>query len=435
MKRRYKNYFPTINSLVAYYDPYSFFIFLNKVATKDLPDIIANPMTPGNLEHIKTLIHETRHFSDHIGTLWGQKYLNSYLKAINARVSVKLEDFPSIIAYCNSLNQMFYTEYYTEEYNRIEVKNLADRWQWSPTCGLRFNAKGELNSEAPIPFIQFGTQDKRPLIRVPLSITSLLETNATNQEVKIQMGYLLTIPEGPQLVELKLTEKQTLFKLIYNQDLALYNVAVHLTSNLLDIKDVPTAFDISSKVATLTLNLPNEMVRGMLVPKEFEIWGDKTNFMLQNNEYGFIFHLLLFNYRQEFQKDQAFSIDQLLECSGLPKYEEIEKEVLNQMGQIAQEAKGYENLSDLFGMKMDQGRIILQKAGLCFEKENLFKILTDENISTPIICNDTDLPIHIYKKDEVHKMRPISKLTMSEWYNLSGYLQHSLNEFYQIRGV
>lgn len=435
MAKQIDNYFPTVNSTVAYYDPYNFSIYLNKVERANLGYIMKSPLDPKNIEHIKTLTHEARHFADHAGTLWGQRYLLSYLKAMNARIQSKLENFPFIVEYCNQVNQMFYVNYYTEEYNYFPIDRMEKRWRWSSTTGLRFASNGTQNEEAPIPFIHFAAWDHTPLIRVPLSITSLLETNAMNEEFKLQMAYIHSLENGEQAVQLKFFEQESLINLIYNQDMAVYNVAVHLTSNVLGISDIALAFDISSQVATLALNLPDKFVKALPIAKSFEIAGKRNTYMLENNEYGFIFYLLLMNYQEEFKKTRQFSIDTLLNCSKLPSSNEITEVVLAEMKSIRDSALLEEDLSDLFSQKLDQGVVIFKERGLCSEKKPLFAVLTDNNIVPHIFCNDMDIPPREFHPSELKKMRPIKSLTLADWHNLSDFLGDMLLDFYNVRGV
>jgi hypothetical protein len=134
--------FPTLNRTVASYDPATFYIYLEDISEADLVKIRASPFNATNIEHIKTLFHEIRHSVDHIATLWGQKAILQYLKAINIRLQGEVADFKTIIEYKNQENQLFYANYYTEEYNYFPVNRIDKRWQWRATTGLNLMHMG-----------------------------------------------------------------------------------------------------------------------------------------------------------------------------------------------------------------------------------------------------------------------------------------------------
>lgn len=427
--------FPTLNRTVASYDHSNFYIYLEDISEADLLTIRAAPFTSKNIEHIKTLFHEIRHSVDHLATLWGQKNILLYLKAINTRLNNTLEEFPTIVKYKQQINQLFYSEYYTEEYNYIPVKTMDQRWQWAPTCGIKFDAHGSPDPTQPIPLIQFLSYNNVPLMRTPLSVASLLETNSVAQEVQWHLNYLTQLSETERLYHIKFYERDTLFKLLYNQDLAVYNVAVHLASNLLNISDLIEAFRISSTVATLALNLPDTHVKTLPIKDDkFKAWGERCQFMLDNNEYGFIYFVLLDNYREVYKGSRKFSIEELLQASDLPKEDELLQLILREFEKLRDEAIKQPNLSTMFVSQMEKGKAMLTMLGPCFDKCSIAEAILHR---TPtLICNDTNINMKTIRDQELYAMKPIqNNLTLSEWYNISSAINNKLNQLYEVRGV
>jgi hypothetical protein len=115
MRNKIMDLFPNVDTAIAFYDPSNFFITLNRVSEAHLAAIRADPTGAGSIEHLKTIQHEARHFADHFCTLWGQRNLLKYLRAINARVDKRTESFPDVIDYCIESSQVFYAGYYTEQ--------------------------------------------------------------------------------------------------------------------------------------------------------------------------------------------------------------------------------------------------------------------------------------------------------------------------------
>lgn len=428
--------FPTLNTTVAYYDPATFYINLNTISQQELIDTRNAPFSHKYIENIKTIFHETRHNIDHVATLWGQKKILKYLRALNVRLKNDITKFDSIVAHKLEENQLFYADYYTEEYNYFPVDKMDKRWQWQATTGLKFSDKGLSDESRPIPMIHFKTHDGNPLIRIPISIASLLETNAVSEEIKMQLTFISSLSDTEKPFQLKFFEKETLLNLIYNQDLAVYNVAVHLAANLFNLSDIVEAFRISSAIATLALNLPTSLVTNLPVDeKQFGVWGERNKNMLLNHDHGFIYYILLFNYRPFYMKNKKLDVNDILLSSNLPKYAVVESIIENELQAIEDEIKSFDNLKELFLSKTTVGRQLLKSLGLCFEKMSIYEAVHQHKFIPTIICNDTDIKQIDYKASDIYKMQPIKQLDLSEWYNISWTLNLKLNELYEVRGV
>jgi hypothetical protein len=407
---------------------------LEDIAEADLIKIRASPFTAANIEHIKTLFHEIRHYVDHVATLWGQRLIIEYLKSANIKLQGDIGNFKTIIEYKNQENQLFYSNYYTEEYNYIPVDRMDKRWQWTTTSGIKFNAQGISDETKPIPFVHFKSFDNIPLMRMPISIASLLETNSTSEEIKWHMAYISQLSETEQPFHLKFYANETLIKLLYDQDLALYNVAVHLAANILNISDFIEAFNISSAIATLTLNLPNNLVKTIPIKDDkFEGWGNRCQQMLDNNEHGFIYFLLLENYASTYKKSKKFDVPELLTASNLPDEQTIFKQVLTEMDMIIEEAYQQINLNEIFIPHLENGRGFFNELGLFSKNTYVEKVIIGK---TPtLICNDTDIQFKSYRDAELFALRPIKGLNISDWYNVSDAINIKLTQLYEVRGV
>jgi hypothetical protein len=425
--------FPTLKE-VASYDHATFYISLEDIAEADLVKIRACPLSAENVEHIKTLFHEIRHYVDHVATLWGQRLILQYLKSANILLQADISNFKIIVEYKNQENQLFYLNYYTEEYNYIPVDRIDRRWKWTTTSGVKFDAQGASDETKPIPFIHFITFDNTPLMRMPISIASLLETNSISEEIKWHMAHITQLSKTEQPFHLKYYENEVLLKLLYNQDLALYNVAVHLAANILEISDFLEAFNISSSIATLTLNLPNDLVKNIPVKNEkFKEWGNRCQHMLNNNEHGFIYFILLENYAPIFRESKKFNLADLLEASNLPDEDVITKLVIAEMDKIIAEACQEPNLKETFIPNLENGRFFFKKLGLIFKNTNIEKVIVGK---TPtLICKDSDIQFQTYRDKELFDLRPIKDLKISEWYNVSNAINKKLTQLYQVRGV
>ncbi len=426
------NAFPCLNTTIAYYDQATFFIHLNTISQQDLTRMKSNVFAPENIGKWKTLFHEKRHNIDHFSTLWGQKNLLKYSKALNARLKNDPNMFDAVIEYKKQDNQLFYAKYYSEEFNKVPVRDMDKRWKWQPTTGLRFKSNGLPDKDRPIPMVRFSTWDNIPLIRVPISIATLLETNAVSEETKLDIAYFSTLSDADKLKQGKNHKQKELLNFIYNQDLAVYNVAVHICANLLGLTDTIPGFIISSTIATLALNLPPSLVSKLPVDEEqISKWGDRTKFMLQNNEYGYIYFVLLTNYARIFREKNKFDINDVLAGSNLPKYDEILSIVDTEMVSIEKELSKYENFAEIFLSHIATGRKMFKELGLGFEKKSLY----ETSFQSTIIANDTKIDVKEMSASEVYNMQPINGLNISSWYNISSILNQKLTELFEVRGI
>ena len=428
------NLFQSINQAIAYYDPSNFTITFNTISENEFKKLEGNPTSIyENIENIKTFYHELRHNIDHISTLWGHKNMLKHLRSLNSHLENNYKGFKSIIDYKLEENQLFYVKYFTVIYNN----NKAVRpWSYLRTTGVRFDSNGNPDETKPIPLIQFSSFDKKPLVRIPLSIASLLETNAIYEEIKIHLVYLETLDSFEKIIKTKEFESYIFNNLIYNQQLAVYNVAVHLTSNILGLSNILDAINISSSIATLTLNLPSKLVQNLyLNPKYLESWGDRCNQMLKNNEYGFIFMVLLENYSIKYMENNKFNVNDLLSSSNLPSYDEIYSIIELELDNIENELNSFKNFKSVFQTKMKTGRSLLKRMGLCNEKRIIQEAVIQEKFSPIIICNDTNWNDKGFKMEEIAKMQPIENINPIDWYFISWEFDKKFNDFFEVRGI
>jgi hypothetical protein len=434
-KKHIGKLFPNVKSAVASYDPATFIVALNKLSQAEFIAMRGNPMTAQNIEHFKTQIHEFRHMADHMATLWGQKSLLSYLTALNARLSNDPQQFHLINKYKAIENRLFYAEYYTEEYGYAPVKSLEQRWKWQLTTGLKLDIEGHPDEKRPIPMVHFFSPNDESLSRTPISVISLLETNAIAEEIIVHGAYLTTISETERPFHLKFFSDDTLYKLLYNQDLVQYNVAVHVTANVLGMTDIIEGFRISSAVATVVLNLPESVVSDIPIHQEFKPWNERSRAMIKQHEYGFLFLLLLYNYGDTYRKSGEFDINALLACSNLPPYEDLLGLIDQEFEAIQNSMDQFENFKTMFQNRAKTGREIFHNAGIGFEKKTFMEVFDVKKVSPDIYCNDTYYDSDEFNDGNILQKRPMDNLAVADWDSCAYYLNGKMDEFFMIRGI
>lgn len=427
--------FPNLNATLAYYSPTSFYVTLNTISEAEYKTLLNKPVFSKKSEQLSILVHELRHHLDHISTMWGQRHIMKLFKAVNARIGHNEFEFHHILPLKIEERQFHYETYYSVETNVIPWNNTSDNWILRLSTGIKFDINGVPDEGKPILFINFLTPTGLHLIRVPLSIAALLETSAIRDELNIRNKYIQTLKENEALVERELLSNRILFEIVYNPKMAVYNSIVHLTANTLNIKELIIALDISAAISNLCLNLPIDLISKIPINSLFvESWKGRTNKMMENCEYGFIFCNLLYNYREYYIKDNNYNLDRLLAANNLPSIDKLKSKINNGFDLNIKEIKTKESFQKQFSDVLIEGRRLFNLRGLDGSEIDICELLEKHNYFPNIICNDTDFDLEEYKIDNKLKL-PVDNLTPQQWYSFAFTIDDRFNEFFEVRGL
>jgi hypothetical protein len=435
IKKEIGKTFPNLNRAIAHYSPISLYITLNQIEENEIAYLFSEKRDMDIVRKASIYLHELRHNIDHLGTLWGQKNLFKLSQAINARISKDENEFHKILPFKKEEHQFHYDEYYTENYLITEYKGPADIWTWQLSSGLKFDINGLIDPKEPIPFIKFAKKSGVQVVRVPLSIAALLEANSTFDEYKHIIDHINSLEPMAKAIEQRLLNDSIFKEFIYNQHLAVYNSIVHLTANLLEISDVIIALEIAASISTLTLNLHYDLLT--LIPIN-EIaqkhWGERNLSMLKNSEYGYVFYLLLSNYRASYLKSRRYDLMELLEANKLPTDTEILNKVLEEFNYIESEVGKLICLNTDFKNFVNTGRNILNLRGIDGTKTSTEDLIKSQHFTPDLVCSDTDFDLKKFTFGGIVNNPPQS-LTPEERYSFSDLINSKLEEFYKIRGL
>lgn len=436
LKREIGKLFPNIKTTIAYYSPTTFCVTLNTISENDIKEFGNGKISKEKAENLSILYHEFTHHVDHISTLWGQKNIYKLFDAVNGRLSLDEKKFYKIIDLKKTEQQLHYDQYYTEQYNIIPWKTGNGNWKWILTTGFKFTDNGLPNENDPIFFIRFATNDDKNLVRVPFSVASLLETNSTKEEIKMMLSYINSLSPDEKLVENAIYNRYIFEDLIYNQNLAVYNAAVHLTANHLHLSDVVQSFDISSSIATLALNLPYELINQIPINEaKMAVWGDRPKKMAGNNDYGFLFYNLLLNYVPFFENDKEFNLQRLLTANNLPTEDEILAVINKEIDKIVDRYNEQPNFKNNFTTIAKEGQRILNVRGIAGTKVALSDLISNHSYKPFIICNDTDFPLEDLSVSAILDKLPIDNLSVQQWYSFADTIDKKMDDFYNVRGL
>ena len=119
------------------------------------------------LRVLPTLLHEHRHWLDHVGSLWGQRNLIARFNAVHSRIKNNESEFWHIIDYLKASDRDRYRRYFTTIGDPSPPPNGDRRWIAELTCGIGFDENGRPDNQRPILFAPLGGE--RPSAGLPSS--------------------------------------------------------------------------------------------------------------------------------------------------------------------------------------------------------------------------------------------------------------------------
>lgn len=284
-----------------------------------------------------TCVHEFTHWLDYTSTLWGQRQLVLVYNAINAWTNQDEQEFYRIATANSERHRARLALYYTEEYKVDQQEARPTTWQYEYGSGLEFGIDGKPRTDRPFVFTVFSNSSNQRVIRVPFSMFALTEATATYAEFKVKSQSLALLDDDSRLVEQRRLE-QEFRQSLYNPKLVIYSVATHCLANSIGMDDGFRAYEFSSALATLCLNLPKELFNSLLVPEEFNVWGSRVQALKELSDPGFAFFAIA---KQAPKYGVDISVEQWLQealkNAGLPSLEIIKNLAMAQMKELKDE--------------------------------------------------------------------------------------------------
>ncbi|MCL2592597.1 MAG: hypothetical protein FWD82_04445 [Defluviitaleaceae bacterium] len=311
------------------YDFISQTIKINKISSAD------EFRVSSRVEDIKLLVHEITHYRDNVSSLRGIDLLVLNYNAIHSRESNDTELFFNIKKLYKEILRMKFSKYFTV-INQSRNDDVSNRWNYKITTGYRFDNDGRLDKKSPIMFINFYTNANEFIARVPLSFESIVESRAMYNEFMIDMAHISSLNDEEQIVERGLLQRYY-EKLIYNTDVIVYYVNARFVANVLGFSDILQAFQFSSLIGFLCLNMPIECYKKLRIPSILQ--NEAKPYFIKNSDISFLFACITYNI-QNFQNihDQIINdnlIETILEKSNLPKISELKKLIVKEVNDRA----------------------------------------------------------------------------------------------------
>ncbi len=371
----------------------------DSVEMKHVMELGENPLNPELLRKTYSVfIHELTHWLDHTSTLWGQSNLITIFNAINAFENQSEDDLWRIPKLFSELGRIHFADYYHFQGSAARIPWDGKPWQYHFSCGLQYGSDGRPCKEHPIFFTSFKNHEDILVSRVPLSVASLLETSAIAAEINLEQSFIIPITRKQMSDTEFLVESRLLAgrfnKNLYNPNLTVYSVATHCLANHLGIDEIFTAYELSSALATLCLNLPSQVFYKLQIPVDIQTqMGERALDLLSQRDRGFAFYLLSRHSSKIDYSDVRKWLEATIHAAGLPSINELEELAVQEMLNLKQQIlKGPELLK--LDVLLELGRENFQKREIHGNHDLCLKslCLADRSLKLPpILLGDSTI--------------------------------------------
>ncbi|MBD2717998.1 hypothetical protein [Synechococcus sp. FACHB-909] len=370
-----------------------------------------------------TCVHEFTHWLDHTSTLWGQRQLVLIYNAISAWTNQDEYDFYRIAIANSERHRARLALYYTEEYEVSQQDVQPTPWRYSYGSGLEFGIDGRPRADRPFVFTVFSNSNDQRIIRVPFSMFALTEATATYAEFKVKSQSLALLDDDSRLVE-QIRLEQEFLQNLYDPKLVIYSMVTHCLANSIQVNDAFRAYEYSSALATLCLNLPKELFHNLLLPEEFNVWGDRVQALKELSDPGFAFFAIAQQaptYRSETSVE--LWLQEAVTRAGLPSLDSIESLAIARMKELDKDV--------IKGIYADQANALLSIGRENFEQRGVWgrNVLSMENLYNksivlpPVVLGDGCItPV-------VPTRRPASLQPIEDWIDQMINIEVSVDQF------
>ncbi len=286
---------------------------LNSLNRADISSIFKNDIK--DIEKIKTVIHELKHFIDHISTFWGRSnmlYFNNNVIGENFQID-------SYNDYKNKMDIELFTKKRSFS-NKMAVKPESGKLYFCVESGIsdRSGSRGDI--------IWVYYNDVCMPSYFPITLVSLLEASSKIQEIGIVYKILgLLNNRDETIVERHIQFEKFRSELFPNnitESISEYNIIFKITSGILRIDDIQVLCMVVDDLVQISLNFQEECVNNLKIPE------DLSDKIFEHGIYSanptFIYLCLLYNMKNSFEKTEKYVISSILECSGI-KYADYQK--------------------------------------------------------------------------------------------------------------
>lgn len=328
-------FFPNATTL-AEFRPNSLTLHFHKISRAQFAGRVAGQVSIRDRLAMETVAHELMHWSDQISSVWGQKYLIKLFDAYQAMSENREEHLYKVVQLFDERRRILLPRYYQFVEDGQNPHSANKPWRIDCTVGKEFDADGRLNDAAPLIFVNFGDHDLgQRLARQPISVGALLEIKATWAELLAGISAVAAAPEGEDKVEFDLWKRERL-EALYHPELTVYTAPVHLFANCVGVTDAFRAYERGSILASVALNLTDELFDVLRHPPSFADIGARQSALIQARNRGYAFAAMAAHASAvKFELATSQWLAEVLRNSGLPGYDNIMKVVFARLDALS----------------------------------------------------------------------------------------------------
>ena len=322
-------------STVAEFRPHSQTIHLHNIDKESYySDLLAKRYS--NIRRdIETIIHELTHWTDLVGTVWGQEYLIGLSNSFFA-LGHSEDTYWNVIELFDEDRRINLPRYYRVIQDEPHPHNRQRPWRLDISCGFEFSPDGRLNENRPLLFVRFGANPSGDLVaRQPITVGTLLELCAVYSEMATAQEIFKLITDEERAVELHLwrSEKESM---LYDRNMTTYTAAAHLFAVWVGTHNMDITYRYAASLANIALNMTDEHFDLIKHPNIFSKFGNRVEAFTSSRNRGYAFAALAKNAPQYSGSSNLPDwLEETVRCSGLPDVEKIYADARNKIDGIA----------------------------------------------------------------------------------------------------
>ena len=426
------NIFPALNKRVAYYDPFGMYINLEFIDEADFnANRTENIITPKSAYDWSIYNHELTHWIDHHCSIWGQLNIIHFYNAVNARLNGDPSEFYRIKNYHDKTKTDYQYNYYTQIYEQQKIREI---WNYNTITFPKFNLEGKYEKGNVLMAIELFSSEKEKIGIIPLTISTLLECRATNNEYQIHQS-VISLIDDPIQNKISLNEMNEKFlNEFYNPNFMRYNVLGHVISRTLGLNHAELIYEIGNKISNLCLNFPLKLLHKIpQVETEDKLGENYYNNLKKNCDRGFLFYNLLYNLKISGALSNNYST--ILSENNLPDLNSFNNLVLEEMN------KNLERLIPgpfykIAKTQLELGIKLYEEIGVSNHNQENIKSMLKFEIAPKMIFGDTFYnDVDIDAKDFISGLNKNEIITIEEEYNFYQGMKEHFDTFINACGI
>lgn len=272
----------------------------------------------------RAIAHEGRHWSDIVGTLWGQRYLDAVFEAFDDAMTHPPEAaFRSALRLFDLERAILFPAYYKYVAAGAPAGSTSQRWGISFTVGVRIGTDGVPDDSRPIYFVRFEHKGQ-DVGRQPLTVGALLEMRAMGAEIEFFRDWS-NIADPTLAAADRLLVARSLRATVYQPEMLTYTTAAHQFGYSTGETNMIEALSHGSELAGAILNLKPVHFKRLVAPADLDVMPRARRLGFRTSaDPGYAFACVSYWYRAlRGQHRGPGALDAALALAGFPSYPDI----------------------------------------------------------------------------------------------------------------